>query len=97
LIKKALDLKPESGYIMDSLGWAYYKLGRNKEALDMLLKAAEKVKDDPVVMEHIGDVYRSMGVKGKAREYWQKAVGSKVKSEEEGLIERVEKKLLDLK
>ena len=48
-------------------------------------------------MEHIGDVYRSMGMKGKAREYWQKAVGSKAKSEEEGLIERVEKKLLDLK
>ena len=97
LIKKALELKPDSGYIMDSLGWVYYKQGKNSEALDLLLKAAQKVNDDPVVMEHIGDVYNSMGMKEKAREYWQKSVDTHAKSEEEGLKERVEEKILNLK
>jgi tetratricopeptide (TPR) repeat protein len=63
LIRRALELKPDSGYIMDSLGWAYFKLGKYDEALKHLLRAAELVKDDPLVLEHIGDVYKLMGIK----------------------------------
>jgi tetratricopeptide (TPR) repeat protein len=78
---------------MDSLGWVYFKLGQHEEALQILLKAVPLVKDDPVVFEHIGDIYQSMGLREKAKEFWEKARASHAKSEEEGLKERVEKKL----
>jgi tetratricopeptide (TPR) repeat protein len=94
LITRALELKPDNGYIMDSLGWVYFKSGKYDEALKHLLRAAELVKDDPAVLEHIGDVYKLMGFKGKAKEYWGKAV--EFHEKEEGIKERIEKKIQDL-
>jgi tetratricopeptide (TPR) repeat protein len=96
LINRALDLKPDNGYILDSLGWVHFKLGEYDEALKTLLKAAEIAKDapDPVIFEHIGDVYNSKGIKDKAKEYWEKAIG--LQEKEEGLKERVEKKIQNL-
>jgi tetratricopeptide (TPR) repeat protein len=101
LISKALDLKPDNGYIIDSLGWVYFKLGQYDEALKTLLKAAEIVKDDPVIFEHIGDVYNSKGLNDKARAFWEKAIELNKKEEglkenEEGLKERIEKKIQNL-
>jgi tetratricopeptide (TPR) repeat protein len=96
LINRALELKPESGYIMDSLGWVYYKLGNYDEALKILLKAVEKVKDDPVLYEHLGDVSNTMGFIEKTREYWQKSIEFHSKGDDEGLKERVEKKIKEL-
>ena len=93
LAKQALELKPENGYIMDTLGWVYFKSGKYDEALKTLLKAAEIVKDDPTVLEHVGDVYVVLGFKEKAREYWTKSVESHKKGEDEDLKELVEKKL----
>jgi tetratricopeptide (TPR) repeat protein len=95
LINRALELKPDNGYIIDSLGWLYFKLGKYDEAMKTLLRAAELAKDDPAIIEHIGDVYNSMGLKEKAMEYWEKALGFKEK--EEGLKERVEKKIKELR
>jgi tetratricopeptide (TPR) repeat protein len=48
---------PEDGYVRDSLGWVYYKLGEVEQAIIELEKAAEMVGNDPVIKEHLGDVY----------------------------------------
>ena len=56
-IKKAVDLMPDDGYIRDSLGWIYFKMGDVNKAIIELEKASEMVQNDPVVKEHLGDVY----------------------------------------
>jgi tetratricopeptide (TPR) repeat protein len=81
---------------MDSLGWVYYKSGKYPEALEMLLKASEIVKDDPTILEHIGDVYLAIGVTEKAQEYWAKSLGYHEKGEDEGLKERVVQKIKEV-
>jgi tetratricopeptide (TPR) repeat protein len=57
LIEKALTIKPDSGYIVDSLGWVYFKQKRYSESLEQLERAAAMAPDDPAVAEHLGDVY----------------------------------------
>jgi tetratricopeptide (TPR) repeat protein len=57
LIQKALEQDPNNGAYLDSLGWAYYRLGRLDEAEEYLKKAVERVGKDPVVYDHLGDVY----------------------------------------
>ncbi len=74
LILEALSVSPKDGYIMDSLGWVYFKLGRRKKALDALLEAVRLVPNDPVVQEHLGDVYAKLGEKAKATEAYRKAI-----------------------
>jgi predicted negative regulator of RcsB-dependent stress response len=64
--------------------------------LDLLLKAAEIVQDDPTILEHIGDVYRAIGEAGKARAYWEKSLDFYEKGEDETLKERVMKKLKEI-
>ena len=62
LIKRALLLKPDNGYILDSLAWAYYQKGMLHEALEFMKKAVAKTKDDdPVMREHFGDIYFKLG------------------------------------
>jgi len=56
-IKKAVEILPEDGYVRDSLGWVYYRLGDIEQAVIELEKAAEMVEDDPIIKEHLGDVY----------------------------------------
>ena len=74
MIIQALDTAPDDGYIMDSLGWVYFKMGKHKKALDTLLEAIKRVPDDPVILEHLGDVYLELGKKAKATEAYQKAI-----------------------
>jgi tetratricopeptide (TPR) repeat protein len=57
LIEKALKHKPNSGYIIDSLGWVYFRRGLYDRALIELKKAVELTPEDPVINEHLGDVY----------------------------------------
>ena len=97
LIERAVALKPDNGYILDSLGWVFFKSGNREEALKTLLRAAELVKDDPTVFEHIGDVYHAMNEEDKAVEFWKKALEFDKKGEDEGLKERVEKKILEVR
>ena len=61
LIAKALEIEPENGYFIDSLGWAYYQQGRYPEALRELQRAVERAKDDPVIFDHLGDAYAKNG------------------------------------
>ena len=60
LIKEAMKHKPDDGYITDSLGWVYFKMGRYEEALTYLTKAAELTPDDPIIMEHVGDAHAKL-------------------------------------
>ncbi len=74
LLAKALAKEPENGYFLDSLGWIRFKKGRFHEALDILLKAAEKANDDPVIWEHIGDTYVKLNESSKARDAYLKSL-----------------------
>jgi tetratricopeptide (TPR) repeat protein len=75
MIKKALGIEPENGAYLDSLGWFYFKKGDFNRALTELLHAADLINPpDPVVYEHIGDTYRSLGNGAQALSYWQKGL-----------------------
>ena len=71
----ALDIDPENGAYLDSLGWYYYRKGDFARALTELLHAADLINPpDPVVYEHIGDTYKSLGNTALALTYWQKGL-----------------------
>lgn len=72
-IKKAVSLMPEDGYIRDSLGWVYFKMGDTEQAIIELEKALEMVDSDPVIHEHLGDVYLQTGDEQKALALYEKA------------------------
>ncbi len=79
LIQSALKIKPDDGYIKDSLGWVYYKKGRYSEALKWLTKAIQLVPDDPAILEHLGDVYLKLERKQKALNYYRRSLQKKDK------------------
>lgn len=73
-IIRAMELKPGNGYIQDSLGWVYYKLGNLEAARDELTEALELVPDDPHIYDHLGDVYMSLGLPDKALEAYKSSL-----------------------
>jgi len=73
-IEKALELKPNNGYIQDSLGWIHYRLGNLERARDELLYAAELLPEDPHVHDHLGDVYRALDEQSKALKSYRQAL-----------------------
>ena len=77
LVQKALKIKPESGYIIDSLGWIYFQKGDYDKAMKYLQKAAELTGDDPTVSEHLGDVYAKKKKYKEALKSYEKALSLK--------------------
>ena len=73
MLRKAVDLRQEDGYIVDSLGWAYYKLGRYDDAVRELERAIELKPADPVINDHLGDAYWKVGRKLEAGFQWNHA------------------------
>jgi Flp pilus assembly protein TadD len=73
MLQRAVDLRPSDGYIVDSLGWAHFKLGHYEEATRLLEKAIELKPADPVVNDHLGDAYWRMGRKLDAHFQWNHA------------------------
>ena len=61
MIRKAVSLRPNDGYIVDSLGWAYFRLGRYEDAVRELERAIELKPEDPVINDHLGDAYWKVG------------------------------------
>jgi len=61
LIEQAMANEPDAGYIVDSLGWAHYRLGAYEEAVQILERAAELTPSDPVIADHLGDAYWRIG------------------------------------
>jgi tetratricopeptide (TPR) repeat protein len=74
LIQKALQQKPDDGFIIDSLGWVYFKKVDFARALEYLGKAASMVSDDPTILEHAADAYLKTGQADKALELYRKAL-----------------------
>jgi tetratricopeptide (TPR) repeat protein len=73
MLQRAVDLKPTDGYIVDSLGWAHFKLGHYQEATEQLERAIELKPADPVVNDHLGDAYWKVGRKTEAHFQWNHA------------------------
>ncbi|WP_343032030.1 tetratricopeptide repeat protein [Roseovarius bejariae] len=74
MIERAVAAQPNSGYIVDSLGWVLYRLGRYDEAIGHMEHAAELMPVDPVVNDHLGDVLWAVGRKTEARFQWKRAL-----------------------
>ena len=74
LTRRAVALKPDNGAYVDSLGWALFKVGRVAEALREIQRAAELVKDDPVIFEHLGEIYLIQEHQDAAKAAWIRAL-----------------------
>ena len=74
MIERAVAASPDSGYIIDSLGWALYRLGRYEEAVPHMERAVELMAVDPVVNDHLGDVYWAVSRYREAEFQWTRAL-----------------------
>lgn len=74
MIERAVAARPDSGYIVDSLGWVLYRLGRYDEAVGHMELAVELMPVDPVVNDHLGDVYWAVGRVREAEFQWKRAL-----------------------
>ena len=92
LIKKAVKLRPNDGYIIDSLGWAYYLQKDYDQAVKHLDKAVELRPEDPTLNDHLGDVYWRLGRKLEAKFQWNQALS--LSPEPEDAL-KIKKKLED--
>ena len=98
LIQKALKLKPDSGYIIDSLGWVYFQMGQYEKALRTLLKAVTLTGEDPTIYEHLGDASLKLEKYKKALQYYEKALSlehpeeSRIKEKINGVREHLKTK-----
>jgi len=88
MIKRAVALRPNDGAIVDSLGWAYYRVGRYDEAVTHLERAVELKGSDPVITDHLGDAYWKVGRRAEAQFQWRRALGLKPEAELEQKIRR---------
>jgi tetratricopeptide (TPR) repeat protein len=90
MIKKAVQQRPDDGYIVDSLGWAYYRIGNFEEATRQLERAIELKPEDPTINDHLGDAYWRVGRVLEARFQWAHARDLKPDPEE---LPKIEEKL----
>ncbi|MCT8331017.1 tetratricopeptide repeat protein [Acidimangrovimonas sediminis] len=91
MIEKAVAAKPDDGYIVDSLGWALYRLGRYEEAVEHMERAVELMPVDSIVNDHLGDVYWAVGRQREAEFQWKRALSFEPDTEEEAA--RIRRKL----
>jgi tetratricopeptide (TPR) repeat protein len=90
MIEKAAVARPDSGFILDSLGWVLYRLGRYSEAVDPMEIAASLAATDPVVNDHLGDVLWAVGRRTEARFQWSRALSFDPAAED---LSRIRRKL----
>ncbi|WP_354667641.1 tetratricopeptide repeat protein [Lentibacter algarum] len=95
MIERAAAASPNSGYIIDSLGWAMFRLGRFDDAVPHMERAAELMSIDPVVNDHLGDVYWAVGRKLEAEFQWKRALSfvDQGDTSQEADPERIRRKL----
>ena len=87
MIQRAVALRPNDGYIVDSLGWAYFRLGQYTRATETLEHATELVPEDPTINDHLGDAYWRNGREGEARYQWRRALQFKPEADEAKTIQ----------
>ena len=90
MIKKSVQQRPDDGYIVDSLGWAYYRIGNYEEAAKQLERAIELKPEDPTINDHLGDAYWRIGRTLEANFQWAHARDLKPDPEE---LPKIEEKL----
>lgn len=90
LIEKAVQLKPDDGYIVDSLGWAHYKQGNYRDAVKYLERAVEIKPEDPTLNDHLGDAFWQVGREREARFQWSQALSLNPEPED---LEKIKIKL----
>lgn len=87
-IRKAVKLKPDDGYYVDSLGWAYYRLGNMPAAVEHLERAVELRPDDPIINDHLGDAYWRVGRTLEAKYQWEQALSLEPEPEQEETLNK---------
>jgi Flp pilus assembly protein TadD len=90
MIKRAVEQRPDDGYIVDSLGWAYYRIGNYDEAVKNLERAVELKPVDPTINDHLGDVYWKVDRMLEAKFQWSHARDLKPDPDE---LKTIEEKL----
>ena len=90
MIEGAVAARPDDGYITDSLGWVFYRLGRYSEAVGVMERAAELTPVDPIINDHLGDVYWAVGRYREAEFQWQRALSFEPEDKD---AERIRRKL----
>lgn len=96
MVARAVDLRPKDGYIMDSLGWALYRLGDYEGAVSRLEKAVELKPLDPTINDHLGDAYWRVGRRIEARFQWQRALRTaEDEPSKQAIAEKLEKGLAE--
>lgn len=93
LIRRALELEPDDGFFVDSLGWVYYQRGDAKAAVKQLERAVELAGDDPTVIEHLGDAYKQAGRTPEALRAFRDALA---RSKDTAQTERLRSKIQTL-
>jgi tetratricopeptide (TPR) repeat protein len=92
MLIEAVELSKGRGYILDSLGWAYYMLKDYKKAEELLFEAYEKEPTEAVIYDHYGDALWKNKKYLEARYVWQNAI--KLKNIEDDLKESIKKKII---
>ncbi|HZR74120.1 tetratricopeptide repeat protein [Bradyrhizobium sp.] len=96
MIKRAVDQRPDDGYIVDSLGWAYYRIGNYEDAVKNLERAIDLKPEDPTINDHLGDAYWRVGRTLEAKFQWAHARDLKPEPEDLPKIEaKIEHGLTD--
>jgi tetratricopeptide (TPR) repeat protein len=88
MLEKARSLSPQDGYVIDSVGWAYYRLGRYEEAVSALEDAVQIVPSDPTINDHLGDAYWKIGRKLDASFQWNHAIAFGAEPVDKAKIEK---------
>ena len=87
MIRRAVDQRPDDGYIVDSLGWAFYRIGNYEDAVKNLERAIDLKPEDPTINDHLGDAYWRVGRTLEAKFQWAHARDLKPEAEELPKIE----------
>jgi tetratricopeptide (TPR) repeat protein len=87
MIQRAVDQRADDGYIVDSLGWAYYRIGKIEEAVKTLERAVELKPEDPTINDHLGDAYWRVGRVLEAKFQWSHSRDLKPEPEDLAKIE----------
>jgi Flp pilus assembly protein TadD len=88
MITRAVEQRADDGYIVDSLGWAYYRIGKYEEAVKELDRAVELKPEDPTINDHLGDAYWKIGRVVEARFQWAHARDLGPESEDLAVIQQ---------
>ncbi len=91
LIETAVEIDDTNPAYLDSLGWAYYKMNRDLQKARKLLERAVESEEDPLILDHLGDIYLKLGLKRKAVRMWKKAIESDIED-----IGQVKKKIAEV-